>query len=166
MSRKPDAVIFKKAAIIAFSLLLVVLCSGCFGGSPPPTLKESVASLDAAIVKYDSIRGLYTSGNYSAAKQEYIAVAATFHDCQSQLKTAADGNVTSIEKRIAGNLAGCAGQFAYAAQYMRDSCTEALKPGDNNAYLMKVSADEYELTARNTYEANRQDLNRVWSSQH
>jgi hypothetical protein len=129
----------------------------------PPTLKENVAKLDAAVAKYDSIMGVYSSGNYTGARQEYIAVAGTFHDCQSALETASNGNLTALEKRIAGNLAGCSKQFAYAAQYMRDACTEALNQGENE-YLFKSTAEEYELTAHNTYEANRQELNRLWNS--
>lgn len=153
----------KKAFIIALSLLLVVLSSGCSGGSTAPTLRESVASLDAAVVKYDSIMGLYSSGNYTGAREEYIAIAETFHDCQSALETAARGDATPLEKKIAGNLAGCSGQFAYASQYMRDACTEALKHSENE-YLVKITADEYALTARNTYEANRRDLSLHWKN--
>jgi hypothetical protein len=148
---------FKKTLISTFIVLLVVLSSGC-SGDTPPTLRESAASLDAAIIKYDNIMGLYSSGNYTAAREEYIAVAATFRNCQSTLETVSKGNLTALERKIAGNLAGCSKQFAYASQYMRDACTEALKPGENNEYLMKVSAEEYALTARITYEANRRDL--------
>jgi hypothetical protein len=166
MSRERDLAMLKKTFIIALSLLLVVLSSGCFGGSPPPTLKESLTDLDAAVIKYNNIMGLYTVGNYTAAKEAYIAVAATFRDCESSLETAANGNVTTLEKRDANNLAGCCRQFAAAAQYMRDACTESLKPGENNAYLMKVSADECALTARLNYEANKRELEMCWSSQH
>jgi hypothetical protein len=155
----------KKTVFIALIVLPALLSAGCSGGGTPLTLRESVANLDAAMVKYDGIMGLYSSGNYTAARQEYIAIAATFRDCQSALETASRGELTPLEKKIAGNLAGCAKQFAYASQYMRDSCTEALKPGENNAYLMKATADEYDLTARNTYEANRRDLNLFWKSQ-
>ncbi len=49
---------------------------------------------------------------------------------------------------------------------MRDSCTEALKKGENNAYLMKVTADEYDLTARLNYNENRKELELFWNSQH
>ena len=49
---------------------------------------------------------------------------------------------------------------------MRDACTEALKKGENNAYLMKVTADEYALTARLNYNENRKELLMCWSSQH
>jgi hypothetical protein len=153
----------KKTVIITLILLLVVLSSGCFGS--PPTLRESVAKLDAAVLKYDSIRGLYVSGNYTEAKQEYIAMAQTFTDCQSELKTIQNGNLTALEKKIVFALAGCSGQFAYASRYMRDACTEGLKKGENNQYLMKVSADEVELTARTVYQANRKELDRLWSSQ-
>ncbi len=152
----------KKATIIALIMLPVVLASGCLGGSPPPTLKECVASLDDAVVQYDTIMGLYSSGNYTGAREQYIANAATFRQCKADLETAAKGNVTSAEKRIADKLAVSAGQFAYAAQYMRDSCTEAVKTGDNNAYLFKAQAEEYALAARNTYSACKQDLGYMW----
>ena len=153
----------KKAFVIALSVLLVVLSSGCSGGSPP-SLKESVSNLDAAVLKYNGIMGLYTSGNYSAAREEYIAAAARFRDCESSLKAAANGNVTSLQKKDAGNLAAICEQFAYAAQYMRDACTEALKPGPNNAYLMKVTADEYALMANDNYQEIKKELDRSWSS--
>jgi hypothetical protein len=154
----------KKTVITALILLSFVLSSGCFGGSSP-TLRESVLSLDDAIMKYDAIRGLYTSGNYTEARQEYIAMAATFTDCQSALEKHQNGNLTTLEKKIVVSLAGASKQFAYASRYMRDACTEALKKGDNNQYLMKISADELELTARTVYQANRKDLDRLWSSQ-
>jgi hypothetical protein len=166
VSRVQDRAMFKKTVIIALSVLLVVLSSGCAGGGTPPTLRESVANLDAALAKYDGIMGLYSGGNYEAARQEYIAVAATFHDCQSALETASKDNLSAIEKRNAGNLAGCCKQFAYGAQYMRDACTEALKPGENNAYLMEASAEEYVLTARNSYQTNREELDMYWNSPH
>jgi hypothetical protein len=156
----------KKTFIIALSLLLVVLACGCFGGNPPPTLKESMTNLDAAVIKYDNIMGSYTVGNYTAAKEEYIAMAATFWDLESSFNTAANGNLSTIEKRDAGNLAGACKQFAYASQYMRDACTESLKKGENNDYLMKVTADEYALTARLNYNENRNELLMCWSSQH
>jgi hypothetical protein len=155
---------FKKTVIIALILLPVVLSSGCFGGNSP-TLKENVASLDAAVVKYDTIRGLYTSGNYTEAKQEYIAMATTFADCQSALEKLENGNLTALEKKIVVGLAGCSGQFAIASRYMRDACTEGLKKGENNQYLMEISAEEVEITARSNYQTNRQDLNRLWASQ-
>jgi hypothetical protein len=154
----------KKTVIITLILLPILLSSGCFGGSSP-TLKEDVASLDAAVAKYDSIRGLYTSGNYTEAKQAYIAMADTFTDCQSALEKQQNGNLTALEKKIVTGLAGCSKQFAFASRYMRDACTEALKKGENNQYLMKISADEVELTARSNYRTNRQDLDRLWSSQ-
>jgi hypothetical protein len=156
----------KKTLIIALCLLIVVLTSGCFGGSPPPTLKESLTKLDAAVLNYNGIVGLYTAGNYSAAKEAYIAAAAAFRDCESTLAAAANGNVTTLEKRDANNPAGCCRQFATAAKYMRDACTESLKPGRNNAYLMKVSADECALTARLNYETNERELEMCWSSPH
>jgi hypothetical protein len=154
----------KKTVIITLILLPILLSSGCFGGSSP-TLKENVASLDAAVVKYDTIRGLYTSGNYTEAKQEYIAMATTFTDCQSALEKLENGNLTALEKKIVVGLAGCSKQFAIASRYMRDACTEALKKGESNQYLMKISADEVEITARSNYQTNRQDLDRLWSSQ-
>jgi hypothetical protein len=154
----------KKTVIITLTLLLVVLSSGCFGGSSR-TLREDVARLDAAVVKYDTIRGMYNSGNYTEARQEYIAMAATFTDCQSALTKQQNGNVTALEKKILVSLAGCSGQFAYASRYMRDACTEALKKGENNEYLMKISADELELTARTIYQTNRKDLDQLWASQ-
>jgi hypothetical protein len=73
--------------------------------------------------------------------------------------------VTTLEKKILVGLAGCSGQFALASRYMRDACTEALKKGDNNEYLMKISADEVELTARDIYQTNRKDPDRLWASQ-
>ena len=156
----------KKTFIITLSLLLVLLSSGCFGGSPPPTLKECLTNLDAAVIKYDGIMGSYSVGNFTAAKQEYIDMAATFRDLESAFRAASNGDLSTIEKRDAGNLAGSCKQFAYACQYMRDSCTESLKKGENNAYLMKVTADEYLLTARLNYDENRKELLMCWSSQH
>jgi hypothetical protein len=73
-------------------------------------------------------------------------------------------DISALEKRDAGNLAGCSKQFAYAAAYMRDACTEEMKPGSENAYLMKISADECELVARTVYNANREELLLAWSS--
>lgn len=166
MSSERDLAMLKKTFIIALSLLMVVLLSGCFGGNPPPTLKETLTNLDAAVMKYDSIMGQYTVGNYTAAKEEYIDMAATFRGLESAFKTASNGDLSTIEKKDAGNLAGSCKQFAYACQYMRDSCTEAMKKGENNAYLMKVRADEYALTARLNYNENKNELQLFWNSQH
>jgi hypothetical protein len=154
----------KKAIIITLCLLLVVLSLGCFGGNSPPTLKESLTSLDTAIVNYESVKSMYYSGNLTVAKEQFIAIAATFKSCQSELDAASKRDLTTLEKRDAANLAGAAGQFAYAAQYMRDACTESMKKGDNNAYLFKVTADEYEIIARSNYETNKEELERAWSS--
>ena len=106
MSRERDLAMLKKTFIITLSLLLVVLSSGCFGGSPPPTLKECLTNLDAAVIKYDGIMGSYSVGNYTAAKQEYIDMAATFRDLESAFRAASNGDLSTIEKRDAGNLAG------------------------------------------------------------
>jgi len=154
----------KKAMPVLLIVLLIAASSGCFGGSPPSTLKEELSSLDTALAKYNDAKNLYNQGNYQDAKQAFIASVDLFKARQSAFERIAKSDISALEKRDAGNLAGCSGQFAIAAAYMRDGCTEELKPAPNNGYLMKVSADECELTARLTCDAAREDLQRFWSS--
>lgn len=150
---------WKKAAIVAISILMVLSVCGCLGGgSTPPTPREEASALNNATALYYHAEGQYSSQNYSGARQEFVDAAAQFHDCQSQFTAIAGGNVTALEKQIATNLAGASGQYASAAQYMRDACSEATKPGNNNALLYKSYADDYETSARDAVQANEQNL--------
>jgi hypothetical protein len=154
----------KKAVPVLLIVLLIVSSSGCFGGSALPTLKEELSSLDAALTKYEHAKDIYNDGDYQNAKQAFIDAVETFKACNSAFDGIAKTDISALEKRDAGNLAGCSKQFAYAAAYMRDACTEEMKPGSENAYLMKISADECELVARTVYNANREELLLAWSS--
>ena len=152
-------VLLKKAIILALIALLIVPFSGCLGsGSPPPTIREELASLDAAIAQYQQAYGLYSYGDYTAAHDDYVKAVDMFKDCQSKFTWIASGNLTALDKRIATNLAGCSMQYSRAAAYMRDSSTEAMKPAPNNAYLFQTEAEEFEQSARLAYQSNVQDL--------
>lgn len=164
MSTWRSLIVIKRAVPVLLIVLLIASSSGCFGGGTPPTLKEELSSLDTALAKYNDAKNLYNQGNYQDAKQAFIASIDLFKACKSAFDSIAKSDISALEKRDAGNLAGCSGQYAYAAAYMRDACTEELKPAPNNGYLMKVSADEYEQTARITCDAAREDLQRFWSS--
>jgi hypothetical protein len=152
-----------RAAVILLIVMLVASASGCFGGEKP-TLKEEVAKLDAALVKYNDAKKLYNQGQYQNAKDEFIDCVNQFKACESTFGEISKGDVTALEKRDAGNLASSSLQYAYAAAYMRDSCTEALKKTDK-VYLMKVSAEECEQSAKMNYASSMEELQRFWNSQ-
>ncbi len=154
----------KKAVSVLLIVLLIASSSGCFGSVALPTLKDELSTLDAAVVKYDHAKDLYNSGDYQNAKQAFIESVEELKACNSAFDGIAKTDISALEKRDAANLAGRSKQFAYAAAYMRDACTEELKPGSENGYLMKVSADECELVAKTVYDANREELLLAWSS--
>jgi hypothetical protein len=164
MSQSRELIVMKKAVPAILIVLLIALSSGCLGGSALPTLKEELSILDAAIANYNHAKDLYNDGDYQNAKQAFIEAVDRFKACNSAFDGISKTDISALEKRDAGNLAGCSKQFAYAAAYMRDACTEEMKPGSDDAYLMKVSADECELTARTVYDANREELLLAWSS--
>lgn len=155
--------VLKRALLTALILSLIVPASGCLGGSPP-TSREALASLDAAVQQYHGAMGPYTSGNYSGARDEYSACVDRFKACHDQFDRIANADVPSLEKVIAGNLASAAEKYAYASAYMRDSCKDALKSG-GNVYMLKVSADEFDLAARLIYDKNKANLEQYLNSQ-
>lgn len=153
----------KMAGLAVLVMLLIVPASGCFGGDVP-TLEEEMANMETALANYNSAKNLYNKGDFQDAKQAFIASVEEFKARQSSFDRIAKSDVSALEKKEAGNLAGSSMQYAHAAAYMRDACTEELKPGSNNAYLMKVSADEFEMTAKLNYETARGELQEFWSS--
>lgn len=164
MSARRGLIDMKRAVPVLLIVFLILSTSGCFGGGTPPTLKEEVSILDTALAEYSDAKNIYRQGDYQNAKQAFIASADRFKACQSTFDSIAKSDISTLEKRAAVNLAGGSGQYAHAAAYMRDACTEELKGPPNNAYLMKVSADEFEQTAKNNCDEAREDLQRFWSS--
>ena len=150
--------------IVLVSILVATL--GCIGGGTPPTLKDQAPKFDAAVQKYDHAKDLYRSDNFTQAKAEFIDALNQFKDNQAAYDTIAkQNNISGLEKKIATDMANDAGQYEYAAAFMRDAAAAAASGNKDNAYAIELNADEFDLVANNNYEANKKTMQEYWSSQ-
>lgn len=156
---------YRRMILAVLAVLIATALAGCaavFG--EPPTFEGQIQKFDAALAKYDNGISLYYKGDYAQARQEFSDASKTFKDCEAAYEEIMKQDVTGLERKISENMAGCSLQYAYTAAYMRDAAAAAAGGDMARADLMKDTAREYEMVARQGYEANKAAIEEMRSN--
>jgi hypothetical protein len=143
------------AVALTISLLIVSLPLSCCIGGEGHSIQAITEKFEKALSSYESANSLYVKGKYGDSKNEYINSVTMFKEVNSAYDSFSKGNVSSLEKHIAENLAVASLQYAKASAYKRDGCDMALKGDKENEVLFILTGDEHEITGRHLYEASK-----------